>query len=194
MAGLTGRRPLDTFPELLKLTQARDGDGFILVEDGLGNPTPLRLSSNGVEIAGVGYPVGAPNSNGKVLSTTSSGTGSWVYGVPGFESYQKPNIAGGVVNLVEPHTASNYSIDISGSTTVNLPSMASYDSNALVSITVKVKQLTTTASIQWVGAGGENIVFDSRYNSLAGVGKITIFSFIYYKGEGQWLGNVIWSQ
>lgn len=69
MPTLSGRRPMDTFPELLKLTNTNAGLGanLITVEDGSGVVSPLSLSQTQIALNGLIWPTTTPGA-GQVLA------------------------------------------------------------------------------------------------------------------------------
>lgn len=78
MPTLKGRRPMDSYPELLKLTNTNAGlsSNLITVEDGTGVVSPLSLSTNQIALNGLIWPTTTPGS-GQVLSVGSGNQLVW---------------------------------------------------------------------------------------------------------------------
>lgn len=78
MTSLFNRAPKASYQELLKIDNTGAGvdSGLRTVQDGLGNDTPLQLSSTKVSLNGAVWPSQAGD-EGQVLTANADGTMSW---------------------------------------------------------------------------------------------------------------------
>lgn len=192
MASLIGRKPNESFQELLKLSEA-GGTGLISLEDGAGNTLPLRISNDKLEFCGAVWPTVAP-SKGTVAIAGDNGVLSWktFSSLLGLEKNQVVSPATNVT-LASFDNGFNYSVTTGVNMNLVLPSISTLTTGDVVAITVRVNQTADTA-ITWGAQDGKSIIFADPTDALAGSGKTTIFSFVYYGGSSAWLGGIIWKQ
>jgi hypothetical protein len=95
MASLIGRSPKDTFKELLKLSTEGQGVDATLqtVQDGLGNNTPLQISSATVALGGLKWPTSG-GTTGKILAVSATSNQLEWLAVPSAKEY---DIAGSII-------------------------------------------------------------------------------------------------
>jgi hypothetical protein len=110
MTTLFGRSPKETFKELLKIDNTNAGaDGTLrAVVDGLGAPTPLKLSNTAVSLNNLTWPsTGA--GVGKILAVATGGTSLEWLSAPSLSAYDlvvniqgKPAAAAQVMTFATP--------------------------------------------------------------------------------------------
>lgn len=193
MATLLGKKPKETFPLLIKFsTDHVDDQELRLIEDGNGNPLPLKLSATSLELAGQLWPMSTP-AIGSVLIAGSNNQLSWGKASGGgVEALQSLESTGATLQLPNHSDGLNYDVTLSQATQIILPELIDLGDAIVLAITIKIKQ-TTNGAITWSG-GDRSVVFDDPSITPAGAGKTTIYSFVYYSGASEWLGGVIWRQ
>lgn len=193
MATLLGNKPKDTFPLLLKFGESGDGTELRFIEDGNGVSAPLKMSSTTLELSGVLWPTNAAPVGG-VMVVGANNAASWVRSnlLYGLEENQKLTSSGPTLALPAFVNGFNYEVTLSRATQITLPSVADVVSGSVLAITVKIKQ-TEDFAVTWNG-NGKTITFDDPDYSAIGANKTAIFSFIYYGGNADWLGGLIWKQ
>lgn len=81
MSTLRGRTVESSFNELLKIRATGLTAELVDVEDGEGNPSPIKLSTTTVALNGLAWPTDGANP-GKILAVQSSGVLSWIDALP----------------------------------------------------------------------------------------------------------------
>lgn len=193
MATLLGKKPKETFPLLIKFsTDHVDDQELRLMEDGNGNPLPLKLSATSLELGGQRWPI-TPPEIGSVLIAGSNNQLSWGKASSGgVESLQSLATDGAILQLPNYSDGLNYDVTLTQATQIILPELVDIEESIVLAITIKIKQ-TTNGAITWSG-GERQVTFDDPSITPAGAGKTTIYSFVYYSGASEWLGGVIWRQ
>jgi hypothetical protein len=174
MGSLSGNKIKDTFSLLLKMSSAAVSSSEQIVEDGAGNSTALKLSSDTVETTGALKISGTPaSSTSDVQALMLSSTGVIVT-----RDLSSSPIGSASVTANSPLTASGSTVGVlpagslnqlTAATTSNVDKMLIWDETA-----AEYKYITTADLSSYVDVGGgsaEPTVFVGRLEASASIGE-----------------------